>query len=198
VRLAATVRRRWRVDNDRSSTEVTTRGAAYRAWGTGGFARQVTAVRASAGFITGTDPLRFEVGGVSGEAVVLPGGLPLGTGGRTFPLRGAQPGELAGRRVITATLEHRMPLALVGRGLPWFLPAQLDRLSAAAWLDFATTWNQTASGPGWGPSSHAPPGAELVSDLGVGYDFPLRLRWGVARRLDVPAATAYLTVGSSF
>ncbi len=191
-RAAASVRYRWRPGLDRTSTEYVARLSLYHAWPTGGFARQVTAVRMAGGTITGTDNLRFAVGGANEESASLLPGIVVGGGARTFPLRGAAPGDHAGRTAASLALEHRVPLALVGRGLPWLLPAELDRLSVSVFGDGAFASTAGAD------SSFASTGLELVLDLGVGAAFPLRARLGFAQRLDLDRRTAYVAVGSSF
>jgi hypothetical protein len=191
TRASLTVRRRWRTDVVRSTTEWTARVSTYRAWSGGGFAPQVTGLRVSAGTVAGNAGVAFGVGGNPGEAFELMPGIVFG-GSRSFPLRGATGSEFIARRVVTASLEHRVPLALVGRGLPWLLPAQLDRVSLAAFVDGAATWLGTTRG------EHGSVGAELVFDLGIGYDLPLRVRFGAARRLDRGAGTAYAAVGAAF
>ncbi len=192
ARAAFSVRHRWRPGFDRNSTEYVARLSLYHRWPTGGFARQVTGLRLAAGTITGSDNLRFAVGGANEESAVLVPGITVGGGARTFPLRGANPGEYAGRRAASASLEHRVPLALVGRGLPWLLPAGLDRLSVSAFGDGVLA-STAGRDDGYGAT-----GLELVADLGVGADFPLRARLGFALRTDIARRNAYVAVGSSF
>jgi hypothetical protein len=204
ARASGTVRHRRRVGEGRSSTEYTARVQAYLAWGAaapggggeggsagGAFARQVTALRLSGGVITGNDPVRYLAGGNPAEGVSLAPGLALG-GSRSFPLRGAAAGEYGGRRILAASLEHRIPLALVGRGLPGFIPVQLDRLSVSLFGDGLLT---SLSGTG---NRYASLGAELVFDLGAGADVPVRLRFGTARRLDTDRLRFFAAAGAAF
>jgi len=77
------------------------------------------------------------------------------------------------------SVEYRVPLALVGEALG-HLPFGADRLSAAAFADAGDAWE-----PGERARLHRlrSVGAELVADLTVNYDVPLRLRFGVAQPL---------------
>ncbi|MGH7336828.1 MAG: hypothetical protein ACREI7_04565, partial [Myxococcota bacterium] len=132
------------------------------------------------------------VGGVSAGAIPLPFGQAFG-GSRSFPVRGYDAGALRGRRVATATVEYRVPLALVGRALG-HLPVGLDKLAVAVFGDIGDAWE-----PGERPRLHRlrAAGLELVSDVRVSYDLPLRLRLGLAQ----PARRqprAYVAIGTDF
>ena len=100
-------------------------------------------------------------------------------GSRFFPVRGYASSTVNGRRAATVSVEYRVPLALIGEALG-HLPFGADRLSAAAFTDAGDAWE-----PGERARLHRlrSVGAELVADLTVNYDVPLRLRCGVAQPL---------------
>jgi len=175
----AVVRRRERQGSPRWSNEVLGRLLWYaRAPGWGGFAHSVLAVRATAGGRAGPLAETFGVGGVSSGLFALGLGPTLG-GTRFFPVRGYASSSVNGRRAATVSVEYRVPLALVGEALG-HLPFGADRLSAAAFADAGDAWE-----PGERARLHRlrSVGAELVADLTVNYDVPLRLRFGVAQPL---------------
>jgi hemolysin activation/secretion protein len=92
-------------------------------------------------------------------------------------VRGYAAGVLHGRRAATLTAEYRMPLALLGRNLG-HLPIGADKLAFSVFGDVGDGW-----GAGERPqlSRLRSVGAELIADVTVTYDVPLRLRLGVAQ-----------------
>lgn len=201
-RLAAFARRRWRLAGPGGYSEAVASGAAYLPLGGTAFAQEVLAVRASAGYLAGTDSVLFGVGGVSGGTVPLLPGFAAGTSARDFPARGFAPNEAVGRGASSATVEWRVPVAMVGRGLG-LTPGSLDRVSVAAFADGAVAWSPafwTAALPGLPARTVlASAGLEAAVDLGVLYDYPVRLRLGAARRLHPRRGGAgYLAIGASF
>jgi hypothetical protein len=173
--------------------EVRARGDLYARFGPRiGFAYPVLAIRLAYGAMDGPITDRLSVGGVSSGAFQLAFGQTLGTF-RTFPVRGYLSGTLAGRRAATLTAEYRVPFALVGRSLG-HLPLGADKLAFAVFGDLGDAW-----GPGEDARLHRLRsfGAELIGDLTVSYDLPLRVRVGVAQ----PAAgqtQLYAAFGSDF
>ena len=200
--LSAYARRRWRLAAPGGYTEGVASGSAYLPLGGAAFAREVLAVRASAGYLAGSDSVLFGVGGLSGSALPLLAGFAAGTATRDFPVRGFAPAEAVGRGAASVTVEWRVPVALVGRGLG-LVPGSLDRLSVAAFADGGMAWSPvawTAALP-WldARTVLASAGVEGVADLGVLYDFPVRLRVGVAQRLvHGRGVQAYVAVGAAF
>ena len=86
-----------------------------------------------------------------------------------------------------------MPLALVGKSLG-HLPLGADKLALAIFGDVGDAWD-----PGQEPRLHRlrSAGVELIGDLTVSYDLPLRARVGVAQ----PAAghpLAYVAFAADF
>jgi hypothetical protein len=201
-RVSATIRRRERLEAAGGYTESVVRGAAYVPLGVLGFARRVLALEAAAGVLAGSDSVFLGVGGVSGGSVPMLPGVSFGSSQRTFPVRGFPPGSAVGRRAVAASAEQRLPLALVGRGLG-LVPGALDRVSAALFADVGLAWSPaawTARFEGL-PASQAlvSAGVEVAADLGVLYDFPVRLRVGAAQRLHGGSGTGvFAAVGAAF
>lgn len=169
-------KRREEQGSSRWLNEVRGRLAVYGRFGPRiGFGYPVLALRLAAGAFDGPIVERLSVGGVSSGAMALPFGQTLGTQ-RSFPVRGYRAGTLRGRRAVTATAEYRVPLALIGRSLG-HLPFGADKLAFTVFGDMGDAWNL-----GEDPRFHRlrSAGVELVGDLTVSYDLPLRLRGGVA------------------
>jgi hypothetical protein len=175
--LSALLRRREQQGSTRWSNEVRGRAALYlRVPGPGGFAHAVLALRLAAGATAGPITQTLGVGGVSSGALALGFGQSFGTA-RAFPVRGYAAGTLRGRRAATASAEYRVPLALIGKGVG-HLPLGADKLSLSFFGDAGDAWDPGARAR----LTHlASAGAELVSDVTVNYDFPLRLRVGAAQ-----------------
>jgi len=196
---SVTARERWRTDTALEYHEARLAVTAYRALPLGGFAHAVLAVRGSAGVLAGTERVVYGVGGIPESSVQLAPGLVLGGSVRTFPVRGYAPDALLGRTAASLSVELRLPLALVGRGLG-LLPAYLDRTSVALFADGGAAWfprGFTTQLPT--SASIGGVGAELVSDFGAVYGTPLRLRLGVARPTHAGApVTWYVAFGPSF
>jgi hypothetical protein len=203
-RASVFARRRWRLDEGAGAgyTEGLARASLYLPLWRAGFARQVLAVHAAAGYLTGTDTVLFGVGGVSGGAVPLLPGIAAGSGSRDFPVRGHLPAEALGRGAAAGTVEWRLPLALVGRGVG-LVPGVLDRLSVVAFADAGLAWSPTGwtARFAWLPTRTTllSAGAELAADLGLFYDYPVRLRAGWAARLEGRrGGSGYCSVGAAF
>jgi hypothetical protein len=174
--VAGLVRRREQQGSTRWANEVRARAGLYlRVPGPGGFAHSVLALRLAAGATAGPITKTLGVGGVSSGTLALGFGQSFGTA-RAFPVRGYAGGTLRGRRAATASVEYRMPLALIGKGVG-HLPVGADKLSLSLFGDAGDAWE-----PGAQPRlTHLySAGAELVTDVNINYDFPLRLRLGAA------------------
>ena len=173
-------RRREEQASGRWSNELRGRLALYvRVPPRAGFASPVLAMRLAAGVTTGPLPRFFGVGGVSSGILSVGAGQTLG-GTRTFPLRGYPGNEVRGRRAASVAVEYRLPLALVGKSLG-HLPFGVDRLSLALFGDAGDAWD-----PGEALRLHRlrSAGVELVGDVTVSYDLPLRVRIGIAQPAD--------------
>ncbi|MDP3910988.1 MAG: hypothetical protein Q8Q14_11415 [Gemmatimonadales bacterium] len=190
--LTLLYRRREEQGTRRWSNEARGRLALYARFGPRiGFAYPVLTARIAAGAINGSLSDALSVGGVSSGVLSLPFGTSLGGGTRAFPVRGYDGGALRGRRAATVTLEYRLPLALIGRSIG-HLPLGIDKLSLAVFADAGDAWNA-----GDRPRLHRARavGVELVGDLTVSYDLPLRVRVGVAQPAGVGPRQARLYGG---
>jgi hypothetical protein len=197
---SATYRRREEQGGSRFSNEVRSRLSLYaRIPGLGGFAHHVVALRLAAGATGGPLGGLLKVGGVSARSIALTFGQSVG-GTRSFPVRGYGGNELRGQRAATATIEYRLPLALIGKPLG-HLPFGADKL----WLNLFGD-----AGDAWAPSAKPrltrlrSTGLELVSDLTISYDLLIQARLGVAQPLaDPPSGGArrpqvYVALASDF
>lgn len=213
---AVGVRRRWERDPapdlDRSYSEATGLLTAFQPIPAFGHANHVLALRASGLWRGGDGAGISDIGGASGSAVDL-GVASLGAS-RFLPVRGFPVGARSGTRAWSATLEYRLPIALIGRGYR-VLPFNVDRLSAALFLDAGNAWcspeiQERSSlctppeGPGAaGPFDPAPlvgAGAELALDLSVLFSAPTRLRAGVGFPVQGPTSEPafYFQFGAGF
>ncbi len=173
--------------------EVRARGNVYLRLGPRvGFAHSVLALRGAVGALDGPITDVFSVGGVSSGGVEFLLGQSVGVF-RAFPVRGYAAGVLHGRRAATLTAEYRMPLALLGR-LIGHLPIGADKLAFAVFGDVGDAWD---AGEPARLNRLRSVGAELIGDMTLNYDVPLRLRLGVAQ----PATgrtTVYAAFGADF
>lgn len=145
------------------------------------------------------------MGGESSDIFTLVPGVSVGGGGREFPLRGYPRSTVGFTRVVVGAGELRVPLFLIAKGVPK-LPLALDRVSLSLFGETGGGWG------GAGPvnlTRFRDVGAELVTDWGVNYDTPLRVRGGVALGLTQWGLTAgralapgamrwYVALGSAF
>ncbi len=212
--ITADLRVRWQRDEHRDLplaedyTELRGRLTAYRDLRLAGFADHVLAARVAALLRDGDSAPRIGLGGVSGASIDF--GVGFGGVGesRLLPVRGYPAGARAGTRAWSASLEHRLPIALVARG-PALLPVFLRTLSASAFLDAGDAWctpvqeSVAPCNPDLGV--HRRPlvgvGGEIAGDVAVLFSTTLRLRAGVGFPLTGPEAVgaqAYFTVGPSF
>ncbi|MGE0353493.1 MAG: hypothetical protein AB7Q69_09655 [Gemmatimonadales bacterium] len=177
--LLVRYRRRWRLDLDGWSDEWRGRLAGYLAIkGLGLYAHPVLAARLAGAVSAGPDRETFGIGGASGTTVQPVLGVNLGTS-RAFPVRGYEPGELRGDQVVIGSLEARIPLSLIAEPVG-ALPVGIDRLSVRLFGDFGTVGRVPAgAATGWLASA----GVEMVWDIVVLYDVPVRLRGSVASAL---------------
>ena len=149
----------------------------------GGFAAPVLALRASAGAARGPDSGRgyFKVGG---------------SARRDFPVRGYEGAQRSGRRAWAASLELRLPAALVNRAIRTPL-LHFDRAFLTLFADAGNAWGRDNS-PQETPKPLLSAGAEFVYDLGILY-VPFRFRIGAAYGFTNPkGAVPHLHLGTSF
>ena len=171
---------------DRSADDLTGGLRAYLPLPGPGFAAPVLAVRASGGAARGpgTHTGFFDVGG----------------GPVFFPVRGYQTSIRSGRRAWAASVELRVPLALVNRGLgAW--PLHLDRIFGSVFLDGGDAWGAAVPSSAVGRPRPRPlqsAGFEITTDL-LAFYAPLRVRAGVAfRQVGLKGRTVYVELGVPF
>ena len=130
------------------------------------FAAPVLAFRARAGTARGPRSYRsyFDVGGMASR----------------FPVRGYDAAAQSGRRAWAASVEYRLPLASVNRGIGTW-PLHMNRIFGVAYADAGRAWGDRAVG-----GDHSDPltsvGVEMVADL-LALKRPYRLRAGIAAPL---------------
>ncbi len=162
VAIAALYRRRWEPGGAAWSYEFRGAVSGYGALSLPGFARWVLAARVAGAVSGGAVARRFALGGESGGTVPVVPGLSIGSGKRGFPLRGYPSNRLRFTRVVTAVVEARVPLLLLGRGI-WKLPVALDRVSLSVFGEIGGGWQ---AGDVSRPTAFRAAGAELVVDFG--------------------------------
>lgn len=169
--------------DDRSVDAVSGEFKTYAKLPGGGFAAPVLALRASAGVARGPDSGRgyYKVGGVSR---------------RLFPVRGYESTQRSGRRAWSASLELRLPAALVNRAIRTPL-LHFDRAFLTLFADAGNAWGRDNS-PQETPEPLLSAGGEFVYDFGILY-VPFRFRAGAGYGFTNPkGAVPYLLLGTSF
>ncbi len=205
VTATASYRRRTEIADDGRGHEWRGAVSGYVALPLPGFARWVLAANVRVGHASGTLAPQFALGGESGgSSTVLPG-VALSTPRRAFPLRGYPVNVERFTRVAVSTVELRVPLALVGRGLGG-LPMGADRISATVFAEGGGGW--IGADPGGSFLSRAlryrAVGLEGVFDMASSYDYPVRVRLGGAVPLTSGlgaargAPRAWVALGSAF
>jgi Tol biopolymer transport system component len=117
-------------------------------------------------------------------------------GQRRYPLRGYPEGraDLRGRRMALIEAEWRFPIALVERGF-MSPPLGLHRLHGKLFHNWGQIWTQGNDIPSLRRSA----GAELSTELILGYWLPLDLRLGYAKGFNHGGEDqVYLQLGASF
>ena len=102
-------------------------------------------------------------------------------GVRKYPLRGYPTGrsDLTGRRMVLANLEWRFPIALVERGF-MSPPIGLHQVHGKVFYDVGKTWDK-----GYGvPQLRRGAGAEVTTELVLGYSIPVDVSLGYAHGFD--------------
>jgi len=188
---------------DRSVDDVIGRARIYLPFAGAGHASHVLALQGSFGVAHGPNAVsgHFEVGGASGTSENA-SGLDLFGGGPIFlPVRGYDTFSRFGRYAWAASVEYRIPLALVNRGVgAW--PLHFDRVSASLFGDAGNAWGPDASPSGFeNPirSALVSVGAEVTAQILTFYKSTLRFRTGVAFPLvEGDGARVYLRLGVPF
>lgn len=149
--------------------------AGYLALSLPGFSHWVLAGSIVAGRSGGPAPTSYSVGGESGDVITLLPGTALGSGRRTFQMRGysARGGFT---RAVVGVAELRIPIALPAKGVPK-LPLFLDKISLNLFGEIGNGWNEGGAAD---LTALRDAGAEMAVDLGLGAGFALRVRVGGA------------------
>ena len=188
---------------DRSEDDVIGRARVYLPLAGPGYASHVLALQGSFGVARGPNANagHYEVGGASGSRETVTGLDLFGGGPIFFPVRGYDTFSRFGRYAWAASVEYRVPLGLVNRGLgAW--PLHFDRVFASVFGDAGNAW-----GPARSPSGFENParsalvsvGAEITAEVLTFYKATLRFRTGVALPLvDGEGARVYLRLGVPF
>jgi hypothetical protein len=170
-------------------TEVRGVVSGYQALPLPGFAHWVLAARAAAGMRSGPSADGYDLGGASGNPLLLVPGYAAGSTLRLFPLRGYPAVSTPFTRAATAAVELRVPVALVAKAL-WRLPVGVDRVSLVGFAEAGRGW--WAQTPPFSPCAVSlsggraldacalrDAGGELVLDAAIPQDIPFRARIGV-------------------
>jgi hypothetical protein len=195
VQASLFARRRFDIDpvfNDDTYSELQGRGAAYKSIDGFGFAHHALAARASGVYRTGLGIGPTDIGGVDDF----------------LPVRGFSSGDRIGFRAWSTSLEYRVPVAMIGRGLQLW-PLFVDRVAASAFVDAGnTSCTETQRAiydicPGNTPGDDEmllSAGAEVMSNVAIGVFFPFWMRAGVAFPLQGPRDEPrfYLGLSRSF
>ncbi len=198
--LSALYLRRWELTGSGWSYEVRGGVNGYLALPLPGFAHWVLAGRVTAGVTGGPTPGVYTIGGESGDVVEIVSGYTLGSGRRSFPLRGYARGTDRFTRAVVGVAELRIPIVLIGKGVSKF-PLLLDRFSLSLFAETGGGWNE---GERAVLTQYRDVGGEVVLDVGIGAGFPLRLRAGGAVALSdglgsrEGEARFYVAFGSAF
>jgi WD40-like Beta Propeller Repeat len=175
--------------------DATTATADIRAYIGGFAAHHVLAVRAAGGQSTGDTLVRrvFLLGGPGPDVTPLDF-----CSGAISVLRGFPANTFAGSHVALANVDYRWPLAWPQRGVGTW-PFFVSSVHAAVFGDVGQVWTRSfRSG-----DAKLSTGAELSSDLVLGYYFPLNVTVGAAWGRDgsglaSSGATVYFRVGRAF
>jgi Tol biopolymer transport system component len=212
VSLAArrrTERDPFRID-DQQYDEVSALASAYKSIGLPGFTHHVFAVRGGALIRDGGGLSPTSLGGAPG-GVFNALGVQVAGGSQLLPLRGFERGVRRGTRAWSASAEHRIPIALIGRR-PSLSPIFIDRLSTSLFVDAGDAWcseeadalftscdprNGGATGP---RRALIGAGAEFVIDAALASIAGGRFRLGVGFPVRGPqdGPVFHVQVGSAF
>ena len=114
-----------------------------------------------------------------------------------YLLRGYPDNEISGRRIAVGSAEWRFPLARIQRNWHTY-PLGLRDLHGALFADTGAAWNEVDDG--LNDKQFTGVGAELTTELVLGYQLVLPVRVGVARGLDdeLGETRVYVSIGGSF
>lgn len=178
-----------------ASADATMTTVDLRGYVPGLAAHHVVAARLAGGFSTGDASIErtFLLGGALSQVRTLDFGS-----SAISLLRGFPSNTFAGSRVALANLDYRFPLSPLQRGIGTW-PFFLHTLHAAVFVDAGETWTTSVAASKLKTSA----GAELASDIVLGYYFPFTVAGGAAwghdgARLVRDGVTAYVRIGRAF
>jgi hypothetical protein len=200
VMMDATYRHRWVTNGTGWSNETRGTMRGYLGLPLPGFADWVLAGKVAAGISNGPNARNFALGGESGTTLGVPG-VALGNGIRDFALRGYPRDVARFTRAVTTVAELRIPLFLIGKAVGR-LPLAVDKVSFTVFGETGGGWrSETGS---HSVTRYRDVGGELVLDLGLNLDTPIRVRIGGAQALTAGLGAqrgdwrGYVALGSSF
>ncbi|MFZ5863982.1 MAG: BamA/TamA family outer membrane protein [Nitrospirota bacterium] len=130
----------------------------------------------------------FQLGGVALSEEAVDGD------GETVLLRGYRARAIRGQKVAVGSAEYRFPIRNIERGFttkPFFF----QRVHGAVFVDHGNAWDLRADASNYRTGV----GAELGTDMTIGYRLRIRVRLGVAvGRSDDGVTQAYLSAGHAF
>ena len=113
-------------------------------------------------------------------------------------LRGYEPGAFTGSAYLIGSVEYRLPIWIIERGL-WSLPFFLRQLHAGVFVDFGGASPEPDLDTFVDEMLKVGVGAELRLDMLLAYYLPFSLRVGYGRGLSTGGVNNYyLTLGSGF
>lgn len=210
--FSATARQRWKYGTSgQASQSAVAILSGYKGLSFGGYGNHVIAFRIAGGLADANSPSDFVLGGVSGSALEVVPGFTIGDNNRTFPLRGYKPGVQRGVRAVSTSVEYRVPLVQISRGVG-LLPLFLDRTSISFFGDAGKAYCAGVGAPVCIPTAFSHEvlssyGAEFNTDLALQYDTEYRMRVGLARpskfhrnggKAGGKDAVFYISFGSNF
>lgn len=185
----------------RDFDDVFARVSLYRSIPGPGFSNHVASLKFSFGAAKGSGAGRqhFTVGGIPGDALML-GNLEVIPGRRfLYPIRGYFEGVRAGKYAWAGSVEYRVPLLNVDRGIG-LLPSHLDRVSGSIFLDGGNAWGIAPDEVSIGKQKTLlASGVEVQSSVSFFFTNPLFLRAGYAVQLEQQnVGSFYLRLGTVF
>lgn len=195
ARASVFARRRFDVDpvfNDDTYSELQGLLAGYKSVDAFGFAHHAIAARASGIYRSGLGIGPTDVGG----------------SGDFLPVRGFSDGDRIGFTAWSASLEYRIPIAMIGRGYRLW-PVFVDRVAGSVFVDAgnAACTDAQESVYAFCPGNEVgddemliSAGAEVFSNVAILTFSPAWMRAGIARPLQGPRSKlrAYFSFGRSF
>jgi hypothetical protein len=196
----------------RGYSRVSLRNRGYLPFDVGGYASHVLAARLDLSADIGSASPGLSLGGADGDGVPFALATAVFEQRAGFPLRGYPEGVQQGNRLAVGSLEYRVPISLVERGVG-VLPVFFSRVWGDVFVDAGSAWCAGGCGRSLIPARQADfrplvsVGAEGVFDVRIGYFVDVALRAGIAAPLRARSTEdgerrlgpqLYLRLGRSF